>query len=490
MKLRCSLFCATFLVVVFMPEVFAQRSPSQPVLYRIAEVGTFGGPNSRYNVLSAMARQDGTIVGAANTDQPDPNAPNCFDPSCFVMHAYEWHADHLTDLGALPNGASSWTNAINHRGLIVGHSENGEVVPTSGFIAFKPVVWYHGQMINLGTLGGYSGTAVAATDDNFVMGFAENDVLDNSGFSAFGFGGGTEIHAFGWNGGNIFDLGNLGGAGAVVSTMNKHGQVVGFAATSFTPGPFGIPPAAPYRWTNGVMRNLGSLGGNFGFSNAINNRGHVVGASSTRDNPYGCLVGPSSCHPFLWKNGRMHDLGAPGGNYTNAVLINDAGQVAGFWSEDGPFDGPFHAVMWDHGTFSNLGTIEGDDNSNVFGMNAQGRVVGQTWHFDGQTVDSSHAFVWQKGQGIVDLNTVLTNETDLFLFEADTITDNGIIVAFGFKPNGDIRTAVLTPETDSNAVAAAHSVTLSPEARVALANRGHSQSSRGIADQIRKSVRH
>ncbi len=47
MKLRCSLFCATFLVVVFMPEVFAQRSPSQPVLYRIAEVGTFGGPNSR-----------------------------------------------------------------------------------------------------------------------------------------------------------------------------------------------------------------------------------------------------------------------------------------------------------------------------------------------------------------------------------------------------------------------------------------------------------
>ncbi len=37
------------------------------------------------------------------------------------------------------------------------------------------------------------------------------------------------------------------------------------------------------------------------------------------------------------------------------VLINDAGQVAGFWSEDGPFDGPFHAVMWDHGTISNTG---------------------------------------------------------------------------------------------------------------------------------------
>jgi probable HAF family extracellular repeat protein len=489
MKIHRSILCAALLVAVCVPGLFAQKSPSRPTLYRIAEVGTFGGPNSRYNVLSAMAREDGTIVGAANTDQPDPNAPNCFDPSCFVMHAYKWHAGHLTDLGVLPGGGSSWTNAINRRGLVVGHSENGEVVPTSGFIAFKPVVWYRGQIINLGTLGGYSGTAVGATDDNFVMGFAENSTVDNSGFaSIFGFGGGTEMHAFGWSGGNIFDLGNLGGPGAIVSTMNKHGQVVGFAPTSFIPGPFGTPPAVPYRWTDGVMRNLGSLGGKFGFANAINNRGHVVGASSTRDNPYGCLVGPSGCHPFLWKNGRMYDLGAPGGNYTNAVLINDADQVAGFWVGDGPS----HAVMWDHGKISTLGTIEGDDNSNVFGMNAQGRVVGQTWHFDvaTQTLDSSHAFVWQKRHGIVDLNTVLTNETDLFLFEADAITDTGIIVAFGVKPNGDVRTAVLTPETDASRLAAPHRVTLSPEARLAIANRGHFQPSSGIAGQVRRSIRH
>jgi hypothetical protein len=79
MKKLFTALCAVFLTTC-MPELFAQRSPSRPVLYRIAEVGTFGGPNSRYNVLSAMARQDGTIVGAANTDQPDPNAPNCFTP--------------------------------------------------------------------------------------------------------------------------------------------------------------------------------------------------------------------------------------------------------------------------------------------------------------------------------------------------------------------------------------------------------------------------
>lgn len=156
-------------------------------------------------------------------------------------------------------------------------------------------------------------------------------------------------------------------------------------------------------------------------------------------------------------------MGAPGSNYTNAEWINDTDQVVGFWSEDGPFVGPFHSVLWDHGQTITLGTIGGDDNSNAFDINAQGRVVGQTWHFNGVTTDSSHAFVWQKGQGIVDLNTVLTNETDLFLTEANFITDTGIIVAFGVNPNGDVRAAVLTPETDLNASVARHNLSLSPK---------------------------
>ena len=116
MKVHAFILCTSILAVSCTPGLFAQHSQSHSTLYHISEVGTFGGPNSRYNVLSAMAREDGTIVGGANTDQPDANAPNCFDPWCFVMHAYKWHAGHLTDLGVLPGGDSSWTNAINHRG--------------------------------------------------------------------------------------------------------------------------------------------------------------------------------------------------------------------------------------------------------------------------------------------------------------------------------------------------------------------------------------
>jgi probable HAF family extracellular repeat protein len=489
MKKLVTALCATFLATSCVPELFAQKSPSRPTLYRIAEVGTFGGPNSVYNVFSAMARNDGTIVGAANTGRPDPNAPNCFDGSCFVLHAYEWHANHLTDLGVLPGGASSYTNAINHRGLIVGHSENGEVNPLSGFSAFKPTVWYRGHIIDLGTLGGYSGTAVAATDSNFVMGFAENDIVDNSGFAAFfGFGGGTEIHAFGWSGGNMFDLGSLGGPGAVVSTMNKHGQVVGFAPTRFAPGPFGTPPAAPYRWTNGAMRNLGTLGGKFGFANSINNHGHVVGSSSTHDNPYGCLFfGVPGCHPFLWSDGKMKDLGVPSGNYGTAELINDAGQVVGF---EVPPDGSLQALMWQNGKITRLGTVAGDNNSRGFGMNGKGVVVGQSWNFDGQTTVASQAFVWRRGGPMLDLNTVLTNPSDLFLFEADFISDSGIIVAIGVKPNGDLHTAVLTPDDDPNAVARPLAASLSPQARFAIANRIGSRPFRGASGQLRTPVQH
>jgi hypothetical protein len=38
--------------------------------YTLVKVGTSGGPNSVYNVFSL--RNDGTVVGAANTPTPDP----------------------------------------------------------------------------------------------------------------------------------------------------------------------------------------------------------------------------------------------------------------------------------------------------------------------------------------------------------------------------------------------------------------------------------
>ena len=406
--------------------------------YRLVEVGTFGGPNS---FCASHIRNDGAVVGAANTSTPDPHAPICFDSSCFVQHAWIWRDGELKDLGALPGGSSSYTNAINLQEVIVGHSENGEIDPDTGIPKFIPAIWINDQIQEIGTLGGSFGTAFAVNDQNFAAGIAQNAIVDTSGFAqAFGFPGATEIHAFGWTDGVIFDLGSLGGPGAVAGAMSNTGYVAGMSPTSYIVGPFGLPPVAPFLWHKGKMQNLGSFGGTFGVANAVNNWGRAVGTSN--------LKGDAVGHPFLWAQEKMRDLGTLGGSFASAELINDAGEVAGFSYITG--DETHHAFVWKRGVMTDLGTIDDDNFSRAFGMNEQGQVVGQSWLFDGENTTASHAFLWNAAESLIDLNTVLSNPSDLYLTEANFITDRGWIIANGFLPNGDFRAAILIPESDDN----------------------------------------
>jgi probable HAF family extracellular repeat protein len=269
------------------------------------------------------------------------------------------------------------------------------------------------------------------------MGAAENGVIDTSGFP--GFDGLSQIRAFGWNGGDIFDLGTLGGTGAFPNAMNNRGQVVGASPTSPIPGPLG-PPVDPFLWSNGKMQDLGGLGGTLGAGNVINNRGQVAGLSN--------LPGDEITHPFLWENGTMRDLGLLGGSSGNAEWLNDAGEVVGFSTI--PDQDGIHAFLWRNGVMADLGTVRGDNSSNAFGINNKAQVVGQSWFFDGQQLTASHAFLWEDGGPMLDLNTLITNPTDLYVTEANFITDRGWIVANGLLPSGEIRTAILIPNDDAS----------------------------------------
>jgi len=432
--------------VVFSSQVASQQdAKKQHPRYRLVDVATFGGPNSVYNVFTNIANEEGVVVGAANTPTPDP-FPACFDSeTCFEQHAWEWRNGRLSDLGVLPRGGSSFTNAINERGLVVGQSQDGKIDSFSGNPSFVATVWDHGKIRNLGTFGGGFSIAIAATDQGFVMGAAENGAIDRSGFAHFGFSQVAEVHAFGWSGGALFDLGTLGGRGAFPTTMNKFAQVVGFSATSPIPGEFGIPPTEPFLWSNGRMRGLGSLGGAFGDANAINNQGEVVGSSSLGEHPFACFTGESGCHPFLWKNGKMHDLGTLGGSFGSAEWLNDSGEVIGLSTTAN--DEALHAFLWKKGRLTDIGVVKGDNSSNAFGINNEGQVVGQSWFFDGNTITVSHAYLWEGGH-MLDLNSLVSNATNLNLFEADFITDRGWIIARGTIPNGDTRTAILIPDCD------------------------------------------
>src|SRR5271168_3266420 len=72
--------------------------------YKLIDTGTLGGATSS---LGFEGERDinnrGTVVSLAETQIPDPFAPNCFFADCFVGHAVDWRGGVLTDLGALPS---------------------------------------------------------------------------------------------------------------------------------------------------------------------------------------------------------------------------------------------------------------------------------------------------------------------------------------------------------------------------------------------------
>jgi probable HAF family extracellular repeat protein len=84
-----------------------------------------------------------------------------------------------------------------------------------------------------------------------------------------------------------------------------------------------------------------------------------------------------------------------------------------------------------------LGTIPGDPCSRGRGLNSRGQVVGTST----DCVNALHAFVWEEGGPMLDLNTVIAPGSGFQLTNAFNINDRGEILAkaapLGFTPNDD-----------------------------------------------------
>jgi probable HAF family extracellular repeat protein len=147
------------------------------------------------------------------------------------------------------------------------------------------------------------------------------------------------------------------------------------------------------------------------------------------------LPGDKTFHAFRWRNGRMKDLGTLGGPDSEAIWINDEGEIAG--SADLPTPGIHDAVVWRHGRIKDLGTVAGDPCSRGRAINSRGQVVGGS----SDCRNFLRAFVWEKGGPMRDLNTLIPPGSGLQLTSAININDRGEILAKSFpvgtKPNDD-----------------------------------------------------
>jgi probable HAF family extracellular repeat protein len=303
------------------------------------------------------------------------------------------------------------------------------------------VLWRKGAIIDLGTLdGGYESIANAVNSRSQVVGFATNTIPDPDSM----FGLGYQTRAFLWENGAMRDLGTLGtGTDAVAMLVNERGQIAGISYTSSEPSEVcalaevGSLTSGAFLWERGTMKDLGNFGGTCTFVSDLNNLGQVVGGSR--------LAGDQVQHPFFWNGKRLIDLGTFGGSFGNAVALNDAGEVVG--GATYPGDEILRAALWRHGKIKDLGTLKDDSASLAVDINASGQVIGVSIPPDFDFVNA-RPFLWEDGNGMVDLTTLIAGGTSLHLTEPETINDRGEIAGNAFDADGDQHAFLLIPCDD------------------------------------------
>jgi len=233
-----------------------------------------------------------------------------------------------------------------------------------------------------------------------------------------------------WRNSLLSDLGTLGGPNSSVTwnVKNTAGIIVGISQTAdpqllgeswssaafySTPNNVGyINLGFVWQQSLGQMRGLPNFpGGNNGFATGANNLGQVVGwAENGVHDPTCCCTQVLQFRPAVWTLGppdQIHDLPLISGDTSGAATaINDNGQIVGISGICDQAVGRHtakHAVLWENGGVTNLGTFPAAWWNTPTAINQHGDIVG----FAGDPAfvegDVLHAFMWTKHDGIQPL---------------------------------------------------------------------------------------
>jgi probable HAF family extracellular repeat protein len=327
---------------------------------------------------------------------------------------------HLTNLG---NFGSGYVEAlgINNSGAVVGYANDA-----SGNA--QPFIYSNGVMTNIAPAGVPGGEATAISDNGQITGYTivAGGVIEQ----AFLYSGGTFTTIpvpSGYNNSRGYAINNGGQVGGNVSANSG-----AYTASIFSNGS-----------TQKIQNNSAAVYG-------INAAGEAVGNLLI---PVQGTV--PTAHAFTYLNGTLTDLGAQlGGPYafgSDATGINNSGQIIG---DVGTRD--IDAFLYSNGVATNLGTLPGQQQSQALGLNDEGQVVGSSFS-DGDNEPLPAGFLYSGGQ-MLNLNNMLDSSGNGWqIQQAVAINDNGWIAADAtFRGNtfAVLLTPVPEPSTFLIAIAA------------------------------------
>jgi probable HAF family extracellular repeat protein len=362
----------------------------------------------------------------------------------------------VQDLGTLggniaPPAPNSFATDINDSGQVVGYG----LTSIAGYTVPRAFLYDESatpKMQDLGDLGGnYATYAKGINDSGKVVGSSHTSDGEQHAFLYDSTNGMQDLNDFipansGWSGGPISDATAINSYGKIAANQMDftenvcqyehefYSSVVG-AAYVLTPA-----TTATYDW-----QRLGTLGGNYSETRGINDSGKVVGVSQ------------SDCygeHAFLYDENatpKMLDLGALGGDYWIATDINDSDQVSDQVVGYGVLNGS-HAFLYDSATqqMQDLGDLEGGNKSDAMGINDSGQVVGRSYEGASSYISGpGRAFVKESGQPMRNLNTLIPADSGWTIYEAMDINSDGQIAATGYKAGVGTHALLLTPTSDS-----------------------------------------
>jgi probable HAF family extracellular repeat protein len=377
-------------------------------------------------------------------------------PVCALAQSTSFPKYTIVDLGPVgPSWSQGQPFVVSGNGLVSGEMVVANPSNPAEWVSYA-VVWEgsSAKVINIPGLGGPNNIAFGVNLRGQVAGQADTETPDPNGEDFCGSAAlglthsGNTCVPFLWQNGAMFALPRLRdgagteGSNGVALQVNDFGMAVGTAENadvdSTCPGA-GISPQTiqfkpviwmkPFPWSLVRLQELPTIDGDpDGIAYAINDLGQAVGASGNCG-PFNVLAqnNLTPLHAVLWRNGNAINLGNLGGDGRFAGIyatgLNDAGQVVG--DSDTTGDASFHGFLWQRGHITDLGTLPGDAYSSATSISNNGMVLGISI----SASFSPRAMLWRNGTG-TDMNSLVPQDTALYLQSACSINEKGEIIGF------------------------------------------------------------